>query len=72
MSRIKGRYVAQVTIEIDKEYLPGAMLPFDEIRDRFNGITPYLADLVDDTFEDAKVKVDQQYADIILEEEDGH
>lgn len=72
MSRIKGRYVAQVTIEIDKEYLPGEMLPFEEIRDRFNGITPYLADLVDDTFEDAKVKVDQQYADIILEEEDGH
>ena len=72
MSRLKGRLVAQVTIELDKEYLPEEMLPFTEIRDRFNGITPYLGDLIAETFEHTKVKVDQQYADIILEEEDGH
>ena len=72
MSRLKGRLVAQVTIEIDKEYLPGEMLPFTEIRDRFNGITPYLGDLIAETFEHTKVTVNQQYADIILEEEDGH
>lgn len=71
MSRLKGRLVAQVIIEIDKEYLPEEMLPFEEIRNRFNGITPYLGDLIEETFEATKVTVDQQYADINLVEVDN-
>ena len=39
MSRLKGRYVAQITIEIDEEYVQGDMLPIEKIKDRFNNLT---------------------------------
>ena len=72
MSRLKGRYVAQVIIEFDDEYLPGDMLPFDEISVRFkNTITPALRELIQDETGATKVTVDQQYADINLMEVDN-
>ena len=73
MSRMKGRYVAQIIIEIDEEYQEGRMLPFEEIEHNFkNRLTPELEVLLLREIDCTRVKVDQQYADIILEEEDGH
>lgn len=73
MSRMKGRYVAQITIEIDEEYQEGHMLPFEEIKYNLaNYLTPDLETLIFREIDCTRVKVDQQYADIILEEEDGH
>ena len=72
MSRLKGRYVAQVIIEFDDEYVSGDMLPFDEISDRFkNTMTPALRELIQDETGATKVTVDQQYADINLVEVDN-
>ena len=73
MSRLKAKYVAQVTIEIDEEYRPDVMLPIDKIRDILaNSMTPELETLLFREIDCTRVKVDQQYADTILEEEDGH
>ena len=72
MNRLKGRYVAQVTIEVDEEYVQGDMLPIEKIKDRFNNLTtPFITELIQDSYDCAKVIVDQQYADINLVEVDN-
>ena len=74
MSRLKARYVATVTIEIDEEYQEGHMLPFEEIKYNLtNYLTPDLETLIFREIDCTSVKVEQQYADVYLvEEEDGH
>ena len=65
MSRIKGRYVAQVVLEWDVQRT-SETLPLEKIRHHIcdgemkNAITEALADGVDD----CTVTVDQQYADV--------
>ena len=72
MNRLKGRYVAQVIIEVDEEYVQGDMLPIEKIKDRFNNLTtPFITELIQDSYDCAKVTVDQQYADINLVEVDN-
>ena len=72
MTRLKGRYVAQVIIEVDEEYVQGDMLPIEKIKDRFNNLTtPFITELIHDNYDCAKVTVDQQYADINLVEVDN-
>ena len=72
MNRLKGRYVAQITIEIDEEYVQGDVLPIEKIKDRFNNFTtPFITELIQDSYDCAKVTVDQQYADINLVEVDN-
>lgn len=76
MSRLKGRYVAQITIEVDEEYVQGAMLPVEKIKERWkNGTTPFIRNLIRHELNAlsvaTKVTVDQQYADINLVEVDN-
>lgn len=72
MSRLKGRLVAQITIELDTEYLPGPMLPVEKIKERWKyETTPFIRDLISDRLNATSVIVDQQYADINLVEVDN-
>lgn len=72
MTRLKARYVAQVIIEVDEEYVQGDMLPIEKIKERFNNLTtPFITELIQDNYDCAKVTVDQQYADINLVEVDN-
>ncbi len=72
MSRLKGRLVAQITIELDTEYLPGAMLPVEKIKERWRyETTPFIRDLISDRLNATSVIVDRQYADINLVEVDN-
>ena len=70
--RIKGRYVAQIEIDIDCEYKPGQMLPFPEIKERIVGgeVTQNIRELIQDEIDAGSVTVTQQYADL-YEVEDG-
>ena len=74
MSRIKGRYVAQVVFELDTPRESNT-LPLEEIRhyicdgDMKIAITEVLADEA----YDCTVTVDQQYADVYeVDDEGGH
>ena len=72
MSRIKGRYVAQVVFEWDAQRKINT-LPLEEIRHRIcdgemkTAITEALSDEVDD----CTVTVDQMYADVYEVDDDG-
>ena len=72
MSRIKGRYVAQVVFEWDAQRKINT-LPLEEIRRNIcdgemkNAITEALSDGVDD----CTVTVDQLFADVYEVDDDG-
>lgn len=72
--RIKGRYVAQVIIDIDVD-AEKTGLPFDEIHKNITeGLTPALQDelqsQLDGDLEGCTVELIQQYADVWEAEED--
>ncbi|MDB7956287.1 hypothetical protein PNE00_15050 [Flavonifractor plautii] len=63
---IKGRYVAQVTIDYEvKEDMPG-LLPFETLKDVVQNQTTdaIKAMLEDEMGEVGKITVEQQYADL--------
>ena len=71
MSRLKARYVATVTIEINEEYVPGKMLPVEQVKSNIcNRLTPDLQEIIASEVDCTSVKVEQQYADVYLVEED--
>ena len=71
MSRLKSRYVATVIIEINEEYVPGKMLPVEKIKENIvNRISPDLQEIIASEVDCTSVKVEQQYADVYLVEED--
>ena len=71
MSRIKARCVALVTIEINEEYIPGRMLPVEQVKSNIcNHLTPDLQEIIASEVDCTSVKVEQQYADVYLVEED--
>lgn len=62
MSRIKGRYVAQIILEVDEE-LTESMASFEEIKVEFDKITENIKrEFECDDF--SKVEVIPQYSDI--------
>lgn len=66
MSRIKGRYVAQIIIDIDVKRTED-MASFEEIKKNFDGLTEEIkGELEQGDF--SKVEVIQQYADLFEEE----
>ena len=71
MSRLKARYVAQITIEINEEYVPGKMLPVEQVKENVvKHLTPDLQEIIYNEVDCTSVKVEQQYADVYLVEED--
>lgn len=71
MSRLKSRYVALVTIEINEEYVPGRMLPVEQVKENVvKHLTPDLQEIIASEVDCTSVKVEQQYADVYLVEED--
>lgn len=62
MSRIKGRYIAQIILEVDEE-LTENMAPFEEIKVEFDKITENIKrEFEQDDF--SKVEVIPQYSNI--------
>lgn len=62
MSRIKGRYVAQIILEVDEEHTDG-MASFEEIKTEFDRLTENIKrEFEQDDF--SKVEVIPQYSDI--------
>lgn len=73
MSRLKGRYVATVTIEINEEYVPGKMLPVEQVKENtVKHLTPDLQEIIYYSVGCTSVKVEQQYADVYLVEDEDH
>jgi len=69
MSRIKGRYVAQVILTIDEERTEG-MVPIEVIKENFAGITEEIKkDLEQGDF--TAVEVIEQFSDLYEVEEDN-
>lgn len=63
MSRVKGKYVAIVTIEWDQEREPN-MLPLQDIKDNARYLTMGLTEAIQDGVEgNSKVEVVEQYCD---------
>lgn len=63
MSRVKGKYVATVTIEWDQEREPN-MLPLQDIKDNARYLTMSLTEAIQDGVEgNSKVEVVEQYCD---------
>lgn len=70
MSRVKGKYVATVTIEWDQEREPN-MIPLQDIKDNARYLTMSLTEAIQDGVEgNSKVEVTEQYCDF-YEVEDG-
>lgn len=69
MSRIKGRYVAQIILEVDEERIDG-MVPFEEIKKNFSGITEEIKKVLEQG-DFSKVEVIPQYSNICEVEEDN-
>lgn len=68
MSRIKGRYVAKIILDIDAERTED-MASFEEIKKNFDGLT----DTIKNEFEQgdfSKVEVIREYADLVETEEE--
>jgi hypothetical protein len=69
MSRIKGRYVAQVILEVDMERCEG-MLPLEVIRENMYGITDTMANTLIEEGDFSKVEVVPQFVDVYETEEE--
>ena len=68
MSRIKGRYVAKIILDIDTERTED-MASFEEIKKNFDGLT----DTIKNEFEHgdfSKVEIIREYADLVETEEE--
>lgn len=71
MSRVKGKYVATVTIEWDQEREPN-MLPLQDIKDNARYLIMSLTQAIQDGVEgNSKVEVIEQYCDFYEVEDDG-
>lgn len=67
MSRIKGRYVAQVIIEMDVDENEPYLKTFDQLRDGYeNQMTDRIKDVLTDEFGESfvTVTVEKQFADV--------
>lgn len=67
MSRIKGRYVAQVVIEMDVDENEPYLKTFDQLRDGYeNQMTDRIKDILTDEFGESfvTVTVEKQFADV--------
>lgn len=63
MSRVKGKYVATVTIKWDQEREPN-MLPLQDIKDNARYLTMSLTEAIQDGVDgNTKVEVVEQYCD---------
>ena len=69
MSRIKGRYVAQVILTVDEERTEG-MVPIEDIKENFAGITEEIKkDLEKGDF--TTIEVIEQFSEVDEVEEDN-
>lgn len=68
MSRIKGRYVAQVIIDIDIDANQKGILPYEIIRDKINNdLDSNLKDMIQEELflkGEGTVEVDKQYCNV--------
>ena len=65
MNRIKGRYVAQLIIDIDTPYGAQDDRPIAEVKERFRTmLTPMLHDHIQKSMGDAVVNLVEQFVDV--------
>ena len=67
MSRIKGRYVAQVIVELDVDENTPYLKTFDQLRDAYkNQMTGKVKDVLTDEFGESfvTVTVEKQFVDV--------
>ncbi len=69
MSRIKGRYVAQIILEVDEERTE-ELAPFEEIKTEFDKITENIKHEFEQN-DFSKVEVIPMYSDIYEVEEEA-
>lgn len=69
MAKIKGRYVAQIEINFERNEDEEGLLPFEEIHENLTvRFTPMLKADIEEGF-DGTVEVTQMYADVWMVEE---
>ena len=67
MSKIKGKYVATVIIELEADESMKGLFPFEKIKDNFKGMTPVIKKILDDEIHDDElgtVEVIEQFCDV--------
>lgn len=67
MSKIKGKYVATVIIELEADESKKGLLPFERIKENFNGMTPIVKKILEDEIADPElgtVEVLEQFCDV--------
>lgn len=65
MSRLKGRYVAQLIIDINTPYREQDDRPIAEVKERFKTmLTPMLHERIQKSIGDAAVNLVEQYLDV--------
>ena len=69
MSRIKGRYVAKIILDIDVERTED-MASFEEIKKNFDGLTDTIKNELEQG-DFSKVEVIREYADLVETEEES-
>jgi hypothetical protein len=67
MSKIKGKYVATVIIELEADESKKGLLPFERIKENFKGMTPIVKDILEYEISDDElgtVEVLEQFCDV--------
>lgn len=67
MSKIKGKYVATVIIELEVDEGMKGLLPYEKIKENFKSLTPILKKILDDELGDEElgtIDVIQQFSDM--------
>lgn len=66
MNRVKGRYVAQIIIEINSPYREGKDFPIDVVKKNFReGLTAGLKEELQSQIDDiGTVEINEQYLDV--------
>lgn len=73
MSKIKGKYVATVIIELEADESMKGLLPFEKIKENFKGMTPVVKEILEYEISDDElgtVEVLEQFCDV-WRSEDG-
>lgn len=73
MSKIKGKYVATIIIELEADDSIKGLFPFERIKENFKGMTPIVKKIMEDEIADPElgtVEVLEQFCDV-WRSEDG-
>lgn len=67
MSKIKGKYVATVILEVEADENAKGLLPFERIKENFKAMTPIVKEILEDEIADPElgtIEVLEQFCDV--------